>query len=70
MQAWKSNEYALIPVSLHFMQSDSDVLNSLEELWITQVVTVNSFAKVLNLQGSIYSHIYMYSKNQYSVTLG
>ena len=46
-------------VCLHFTLSDSGVLNSLEELCITRVATVDSFARVLNpREGSVYIFIH------------
>ena len=46
--------FVLVFVCLHFTLSDTGVLNSLEELYITCVSAVNSFARVLNpREGSI-----------------
>ena len=48
MLAREINAFLLTSVCLHFALSDTRVLNSLEELSITQVAAVNSFARVLN----------------------
>ena len=37
-------QYVLTFFCLHFMLSDTEMLNLLEELCMTQVATVNSFA--------------------------
>ena len=42
------NAYVLIFVRLHFALPDTRVHNSFEELYITQAVDINSFAKMLN----------------------
>ena len=54
MSAQEFNAYVLTFFCLHFTIPYTGVINSLEELCIMQVVTVNSFAKVLNLLGSIF----------------
>ena len=41
----------LVFISLHFVLSGNKALNSLEQLYITWVAAINSFARVLNLQG-------------------
>ena len=47
--------YVLASIYLHFTLPNTRVLNSLEEICITQVAVVNSFARVLNpREGSIY----------------
>ena len=43
--------FVLAFICLHFMLSDTGVLNSLEELCIMLVAAVNSFIRVLNPQG-------------------
>ena len=50
-QAREFNVYVLTSVCLHFSLLDTKVLNSLEELCITWVSTINSFAKVFNPRG-------------------
>ena len=47
--------YVLAFVCLHFALLDTGVLNSLEEIRITQLAAVNLFARVLNpREGSVY----------------
>ena len=50
--------YVVTFVCLHFALSEIRVLNSLDELCITRLTAVNSFARVLNPQGRerIYCH--------------
>ena len=48
-------------VCLHFVLLDIGMLNLFEELGITQVAAVNSFARMLNLrEDSVYIYIYIY----------
>ena len=44
MEAREFNVYVIISFCLHFTSSETGVINSLEDLCIMQVVTVNSFA--------------------------
>ena len=62
MQAREFNVYVLTSFCLYFTLSETGVLNSLVELCITRVATVNSLANVLNLRGGggIYIYIYIY----------
>ena len=51
--------FVLVSVCLHFALLDSRVLTSLEEVCITWVAAVNSFAKLLNpRKGSVYTVIH------------
>ena len=54
-QLEKLTDFVLAFVCLHFALSDTGVLCSLEELWITRVAAFNSFARVLeSWEGSEY----------------
>ena len=55
--------YVLVFICLLFALPDTGALNSLEELCITWVAAINSFVRVLNLQGGcvyIVIHLYTY----------
>ena len=58
--------YVIAFVCLHFALQDTRVLNSLEELCITRVAAVNSFARMLNPRwGSVYIDIHWQTVSLY-----
>ena len=60
-KAGELNVYELTSVCLHFTLPETEVLNSLEELCIARMATIDSLTKVLNALGrSIYIVIYIY----------
>ena len=66
MSAQDFNPYVLAFVCLDFAPSDTRVLNSLEELWITRVAAVNFFTRVLSpWKGSMYIIIHRQTVSLY-----
>ena len=57
---WIKRYYVVAYVCLHFALPDTKVLNSYEELCITRVAAVNSFARALNPPPSRNVHMVIY----------